>query len=212
MGILNTKGATPKILAEKLYDPKKKGVVSLPSFLKDGFRKRLLKELKEIGDRFEEQPLQVRQVYQDLSAYRLTEEDNVVIGQRFPRILELREAFIGFWQDVLREGGCTEGGFNETEALYYQHASTGISFHRDHLRYRNLIGVFSIEGEGRFFAAKDRRGLESEQFEISPGSLVLMRAPRTGRRDNRPYHKLEKVVGDRYALSFRQREVTPGRR
>jgi len=207
MSILNLERLSAKSIAEELYDPTRLGVVALSSFLKDNFRLKLRDELVSIGESYVEQPLQVDEVYQELSTYKFKQEDEEHIAERFPSVLELRKGFIGFWRSVLFAGECREGGYNETEAIRYDNGSTGITYHRDGLKCRNLIGVFIVEGEGRFFAAKSREGLEKKQFEAPPGSLILMRAPRTGKGDKRPFHQVEGIVGERYVLVLRQKKV-----
>jgi len=204
---LNLEGVSAKSIANELYDPTQLGIVTLPYFLQDSFRLRLRDELVNIWEGYVEQPLQVNSVYQDLSSYKLSQDDEKHIAERFPRILELRKDFISLWQNILREGGCREGGFNETEAVRYAFDSNGITYHRDRLKYKNLICVFVVEGEGKFYAAESGGGLDERQFEVSPGSLILMRAPRTGKKDFRPFHKVEAIVGERYVLGLRQKIV-----
>lgn len=92
----------------------------------------------------------------------------------------------------------------------YQRYSAGsdvaVSTHRDSLRYRILIVVFSLEGNTRFEFVADRSGegvLAS--YALESGSVVAIRAPAIGGPDDRPFHRVHSPRIQRTSLTIRMR-------
>jgi hypothetical protein len=100
----------------------------------------------------------------------------------------------------------TPFSINEITVNKYHPQSRGIGAHRDHARYLNLVSIFVLEGQGRFFVCSDRN--KSNAFEITApaGSVTLMRAPGLFNftAHDRPYHYLSYVTSTRVALIMRQ--------
>jgi len=86
----------------------------------------------------------------------------------------------------------------------YAKDSLGMTPHRDHLRYINLVCVFVIEGQARFYVCADRSGTDAKEVDASPGSVILLRAPGfLGSRD-RPFHYVTGIQETRYSFGLRQ--------
>jgi 2-amino-4-hydroxy-6-hydroxymethyldihydropteridine diphosphokinase len=82
----------------------------------------------------------------------------------------------------------------------------GIDFHLDYAKDRNIVGVFSVLGKGKFTVARTREGTWSSSWITNPGDLILMRHNRNAEELHlRPFHKIETLGEDRYSIIFRQR-------
>lgn len=94
--------------------------------------------------------------------------------------------------------------FNDVVAQRYWPVSCGISPHRDHLRYVNLVAILVVSGSGRFYICDDRGGSNAREIPAPAGSLLLMRAPGFDGSRHRPFHMLGAVTRERLILGLRQ--------
>lgn len=92
---------------------------------------------------------------------------------------------------------------NDLIAQRYPAGSRGITPHRDHLRYRNLVVLLTLVGQGRLFLCKDRSGTSPQQVNITPGHLALMRAPGFAGQEDRPFHFLTDITSERISIGLR---------
>ena len=92
---------------------------------------------------------------------------------------------------------------NDLVVQRYPVGSLGITAHRDHIRYRDLVAIVTIAGRARFFISSDRSGENAREMPIPSGSLLLMRAPGFAGREDRPFHFLNEVVEARVCLGLR---------
>lgn len=92
---------------------------------------------------------------------------------------------------------------NDLVVQRYPAGSRGITAHRDHLCYRDLVAIVTLAGQARFFVSADRSGENARELPIPPGSLLLMRAPGFAGRDDRPFHFLTDVTEERVCLGLR---------
>ncbi len=92
---------------------------------------------------------------------------------------------------------------NDLVVQRYPAGSLGITPHRDHLSYRDLVAIVTLAGQARFFVSSDRSGKDAREVPIPPGSLLLMRAPGFAGRDDRPFHFLNDVSEERVCLGLR---------
>lgn len=92
---------------------------------------------------------------------------------------------------------------NDLVVQRYPAGSRGITAHRDHVRYRDLVAVVTLTGRARFLVSTTRSGEDAREVPVPPGSLVLMRAPGFAGRDDRPFHLLTDVTEDRVCLGLR---------
>jgi hypothetical protein len=92
---------------------------------------------------------------------------------------------------------------NDWIAQLYPVGSIGITPHRDHLRYRDLVLLITLTGQARLWVCRDRSGAGAQEVDIAPGRLVLMRAPGFADSQERPFHTLTEVTRRRYSLGIR---------
>lgn len=93
--------------------------------------------------------------------------------------------------------------YNDLIVQRYPAQSRGISPHRDHLRYRILVALFVLSGDGRFAVCADRSGRDAWSLHSPPGSLLLMRAPGLWGLNERPFHFLDGIRVGRVSLGVR---------
>jgi hypothetical protein len=121
----------------------------------------------------------------------------------FPMVAEL-----GYELELLVRacGGYFAGWrINDVAAQLYQTHHVGITKHRDFLRDRILVAVFSLCGIASF-CTWDEQGLLNDPCLITTGSLVLLRAPALDENaiDNRLYHAIGSPIGkSRLSLAYR---------
>jgi hypothetical protein len=92
---------------------------------------------------------------------------------------------------------------NDLVVQRYAPGSRGITPHRDHVRYRDLVAIVTLAGQARFFVCRERSGTDAREVAIPPGSLLLMRAPGFAGRSDRPFHFLSDVTSTRVCVGIR---------
>jgi hypothetical protein len=131
--------------------------------------------------------------------------------------LQLRDAF----QNLLRQSLANLASdpfsypidFNAMVLQKYEPGSIGITPHRDGKRYKNLVCIFVLEGEGKFYVCRDRAGNDPIEIDAFPGYVLLMRAPGfRGIKDSlatteeiRPFHFITDIQTQRYTFALRQK-------
>lgn len=93
--------------------------------------------------------------------------------------------------------------FNDIVVQRYRSGSSGISPHRDHLRYVDLVALLPLSGESRFYVCTSRSGMGARDVPSHPGDLILMRAPGFCGRKDRPFHGVSDIEGERYSVGLR---------
>jgi hypothetical protein len=93
---------------------------------------------------------------------------------------------------------------NDLVVQRYAPGSSGISPHRDHIRYVGIVALLQLNGAGRFYVCDDRAGTGARDVPASPGDLILMRAPGLFGRTDRPFHALRDISAERYSVGMRQ--------
>jgi hypothetical protein len=89
----------------------------------------------------------------------------------------------------------------------YEENSIGITPHKDGLRFVNLVCVFVIGGQGRFYVCSDRFRRDAREIDASPGNVILMRAPGLfSSENNRPFHYVTDIRERRYTFGPRQKK------
>jgi hypothetical protein len=109
----------------------------------------------------------------------------------------------------MRQPPCPPVRFNEAVIQYYRPCACGISPHRDHVRYINVIGILIVDGEGDFYVCADRAGNGARRIPAGPGDFLLMRGPDFDESRYRPFHMLGAVRTDRLIVGYRQ-DTRPG--
>lgn len=96
--------------------------------------------------------------------------------------------------------------FNSMVLQRYESGSIGITPHRDGRRYINLICIFVLAGEGKFYICADRSGRQSREVPAAAGDAILMKAPgfQGMPARTRPFHYVTQISTTRYTLGLRQ--------
>lgn len=96
--------------------------------------------------------------------------------------------------------------FNSMVLQKYEPGSLGITPHRDGRRYINLICIFVLAGDGKFYVCADRSGRQSQEIPASAGDAILMKAPGFQGMPacDRPFHYVTQIRTTRYTLGLRQ--------
>jgi hypothetical protein len=107
---------------------------------------------------------------------------------RYPALAYLCEELVG----QVRRHGVPEWLPNEIAVQRYHPGSLGITPHRDPRRFALLVAVITVAGSAPFTLCSNRAGDPIRTWQVSEGSLVLLRGHRlAGEVDDRPMH----VVG-----------------
>lgn len=96
--------------------------------------------------------------------------------------------------------------FNEITAQLYPVHTTGISPHKDESRFKNIIVICVIEGEGEFYVTSNREGNNKNIVITKPGDILFMRAPGFNHENIRPIHGVQNITAKRLSLTLRQEE------
>lgn len=98
---------------------------------------------------------------------------------------------------------------NEVSVQRYSEPDSGIGAHRDGKSSVCLVAVFTVAGYAKFEVLKDRQGPVTYQWQLRPGSLVLLRGARLeGQEDDqRLNHRISGPIGGetRVSLGYRLR-------
>jgi hypothetical protein len=96
-------------------------------------------------------------------------------------------------------------GFRINDLILQRYAagSRGITAHRDHIRYRGLVALLILSGDGRFCLCEDRSGASAREIAAAHGHLLLMRAPGYAGSQVRPFHFLDRISAERLSLGMR---------
>jgi hypothetical protein len=86
----------------------------------------------------------------------------------------------------------------------YPPGCKGITPHRDHMKYRMVVAILLVSGDGEFRIHKQRDACNGEVIRFGPGELLLMGAPGIFPGFLRPFHsvtgvsRLRRTIGMRY--------------
>jgi hypothetical protein len=143
-----------------------------------------------------------------------------------PIFLELQEAFQELLDQSFKNFSVYPFSYpinlNRMVLQKYEPGSLGITPHRDGKRYKNLVCVFVLEGQGKFYVCSDRRsapapeehraGNNAIEIDASVGNVLLMRASGFKGINNclaqneeiRPFHFITDIQTQRYTFALRQ--------
>ncbi len=120
----------------------------------------------------------------------------------------LTREFQKLWDDLLAEAPTNpfDGRlvFNDLMLQRYSVGEVGITPHRDRTGYRNLVCLFILEGNGRFYLCDDRAGRGAREISHVAGDVLLMRAPGFQGTDERPFHCVRDIQSRRTVFGLRQ--------
>ena len=95
--------------------------------------------------------------------------------------------------------------FNGMVLQRYEPGQLGITPHRDSYSAINLICIFNIDGQGKFYLCGDRMGTNSVEIDTTPGNVIFLRAPGFLLSKRRPFHYLTDIRSTRYSFGLRQK-------
>jgi|DewCreStandDraft_1066081.scaffolds.fasta_scaffold00179_72 alkylated DNA repair dioxygenase AlkB len=186
-------------LTEALHTVAVTGAAFVPEALAEAFREGLQREIE--GGPLEPAPYQIGQVRQETEVLTISAPMD-----GYPTVAALCRALT----DLVRRQGRGIAGLdryapNVCHVQRYRPGALGITPHLDGKRFALLVAVFTTKGSARFTIHAERFGPPIEAWEVTPGSLVLLRGPGlAGIPDGRPFHAVGGPVAEpRYSVSFR---------
>ena len=93
--------------------------------------------------------------------------------------------------------------FNDLIVQNYPPGCRGITPHRDHVRYRIVVAIFLLTGDGNFCICDDRKGTRAKTIPAVPGDLLLMTAPGLVEEKPGPLHFVNGVTRRRRTIGLR---------
>ncbi len=93
--------------------------------------------------------------------------------------------------------------FNDLIVQNYPPGCQGITPHRDHVRYRIVVAIFLLTGDGNFCTCDDRKGVGAKTIPAVPGNLLLMTAPGLVEEKPGPLHFVNGVTRRRRTIGLR---------
>ena len=93
--------------------------------------------------------------------------------------------------------------FNDLIVQNYPPGCQGITPHRDHVRYRIVVAIFLLTGDGNFCTCDDRKGVGAKNVPAVPGDLLLMTAPGLAEEKPGPLHFVNEVTRRRRTIGLR---------
>ena len=92
---------------------------------------------------------------------------------------------------------------NDLIVQRYAAGSGGITPHRDHLRYEDVVVIIPLSGSARFFLCAARDGSEPREIPAPVGAAILMRAPGFAGSRARPFHYVTEITAERLSFGLR---------
>jgi dihydroneopterin aldolase len=94
--------------------------------------------------------------------------------------------------------------FSEISAQLYPVGNLGISVHRDESRFKNIIAVCVVEGEGEFYTQDSRESSHSTAIHAEAGDIIFMQAPGFATCMMVPLHGVRNIASPRLSITYRQ--------
>ena len=173
--------------------------------LNEGFRKSLLEEAECYTYKSEDEVVGTgdRIVRQQMSSF-----EDFPYDSKYNLLKHSFQSFLDKYLTLIKPYPFeTKLAFNSIVLQKYERGSIGITPHRDGLSYINLVCLFVIEGQGRFFTCSDRSGRDSVEIDASPGNVILVRAPGFLFSKERPFHYVNNIQERRYVFGLRQKRL-----
>lgn len=92
---------------------------------------------------------------------------------------------------------------NDIVCQRYRPGELGITPHRDHIAYTQLVTLVVLGGRGRYFVCTDRRGGNKREIDSEPGRAILMPGPGYAGRADRPFHMVGGIASLRHSAGLR---------
>lgn len=192
-------------VAQNLYDDTQRGVMVFRNALNEQFRELLLQECLNNVTLYEPKRGKYKNAMQDFESVTVHPTDfGAIAPWRAAHLL-----YYGFEKYAAALGAACQFDVDTTPEMSiqrYKRFAKGLSCHRDERAFRNLIALFVVDGTAPFIVSDDREGTNAMHVPASPGSLILMRAPRHDAEDKRPYHELREAISERYSIGIRYKK------
>lgn len=179
------------------------GAAFIDGAVNEAFRQQL--EIELSSGSFEPMPSKEGRARQEGQVFRIRDD-----FRAYPHVEQLRRELAC----LIHAQGDTVAGVrdwepNEVHVQRYRAQALGITPHLDLKRYRVLIAIVTLVGSARFTVCKDRSGTPLKQWEVTPGSLILLRAPGLGGEDDRrPLHAVDGPrSGHRISITYRMNSL-----
>lgn len=92
---------------------------------------------------------------------------------------------------------------NDVVCQKYRPGDLGITPHRDHIAYTDLVPLILLSGRGRYCVCADRQGTGRHDIPSGPGWAILMPGPGFAGRSDRPFHMVDRISALRYSVGLR---------
>jgi len=183
-------------IATELYDLTKPGCIAVNDFIFLDFRQALWAEVK--NGPFSKQQNVYKNAEQDLSIFFVDPKQNP-----YTHLALLHALYQHAYYTLAKKAGFQEKTRSRIAVHKYDQGSIGITPHKDERKYLNMISIFILAGKAPFSLYKSRQEKIGE-LDAQPGSLILLRAPRSKTEDGRPMHSIGPVLEERYSICFRE--------
>lgn len=203
----------------KIYDVGHPGYIHIRDIICENNRKSLLEEIdSKLDFRFKKAPSNEGKAWQEFLTVQLGRSDDLNKVTSFKYVpdlqegrLPLLEGFIRDYTQTIHNPLARLAGFNQEPDLVnsigihkYPVREGGLGYHRDYASNINLIATVTLKGSSNLFYAENIDGKNEFPILLNGGDLFLIRGPRNEAENSiRPYHKVESVGQERYAILFR---------
>ncbi len=93
--------------------------------------------------------------------------------------------------------------FNDLIVQNYLPGCRGITPHRDHIKYRFIVAILLLSGNGFFYTSTTRDENNGNLIPAIPGDLILMIAPGLMSESLGPIHFVNSITRRRRTIGFR---------
>ena len=196
-----------KDLVRELYDFSKLGAISLPGVLTPMAVEDLVNVAELNMHLFRDVPRYEGTAEQEMRVLYLEKiQRNELSIESLSILDQFRGEYLKIYNDMAQEAQFDERDFNKIGFHHYPSGSIGITPHQDYERHINLISIFNLVGNTKFYCCQDECRRGAYALETAPGSLILLRAARKREEQRfRPYHYIEPMEYLRLSLNIRKR-------
>lgn len=194
-------------VARELYDFSKPGAISIKNVLTTKAIEDLVRAAKLNSNLFIEIPRYEGTTEQEMQTLYLEKVTECKLAiESLPVFERFRKEYREIYKQIAQEAQFDEPDFNKVGFHRYPAGSLGITLHRDYERHINLISIFNLMGDAKFYYCenKDKRG--SQELDVLPGSLILLRGARNENEQQfRPYHYIVPMKNERLSINVRKK-------
>lgn len=195
-------------IVSELYDFSKPGIISIQDVLTAEAIEDLVRATRLNYHLFMEVPRHEGAAEQEMYTLYL---DKVRKFQLAIESLPILDQFIVEYKEIYKkiaqEAQFDEYDFNKIGFHKYQAGSLGITPHQDYESHINLISMFNLFGDAKFYYCENVDKRNSKELDTNPGSLILLRAARNENEEQyRPYHYIDPMKTERLSINVRKKK------